>query len=167
MLILMKYLVFSAFALALLSCKKNDAPDQHLIAWGETLQCKVDGVNWHASKDGDLFAQSVSGTLYGDSMLLLSANSGIESIGIAIYSGSISQGGPFALSGNLPYNSSAHYDNDLSTANFTTDSLRNGIMKCSLDKDQSIVYGGFSFDAYHPVTHKVVHITDGFFSIKY
>lgn len=163
----MKYLVFCAFALGLLSCKKNDAPDQHLIAWGATLQCKVDGVNWYASKDGDLFARSVSATLNGDSSLLLSANSGTESVGISIYSGSITQGGPFSLSGNLPYTSSAFYDNDLSVANFTTDSLRGGIMRCTFDKDESIVYGGFSFDAYHPVTQKVVHITDGFFSIEY
>ena len=70
--------------MALSSCKKDDLPDQPFVS-GHYCHCKVDGVDWYASKDGDIFAKSVSAELIGDSVLSLAAYSGIESIGIAIF----------------------------------------------------------------------------------
>lgn len=162
----MKQLSFLLVLAALLfACKKQD---EHPIHAGEYFHCKVDGRDWYASKDGDMFAQAVIATILGDTVLGISAYSNTEVIDIYCYNKQLFSQGNHVLGSLLKDSADAGYDNDLSTKEYRTDSMHRGILNISLiDPRRKLVEGTFSFSALHPVTFKTVNVTDGFFSIEY
>lgn len=158
-------IVLLTLCLLLFACNKGDL-NTHPVTSGEYLYCKVDGVDWYASKD-DMFAQAATGELHGDTILDVAGYQGLESIGILVYANKITTGVNYTLSTNGK-GSNAGYDNDLSTKEFETDSLHLGTVTITrLDRTKKLVEGTFSFTAYHPVKQKVVKVTDGFFSIYF
>ncbi len=148
--------------------QKGGTPNQHPFVTGEYFHCKVDGVDWYASKDDDPFATAVSGQLEGDTILFVAAYQGTESMGLLMYK---SNGIVGNISHELSTNgkgSNANYDNDLSINRFETDSVHKGaVVLTLLNRSKMLAEGNFSFTAYHPAKHKTVNITEGTFSIYY
>ncbi len=109
------------------------------------------------------------GQLLGDTVFLMNANAGYESVAIGIIKLdktpiSVTT---YILNDNLQQN--GIYDNSPQVNDiFKTDSSRVGVLIITtLDKTNRIIAGNFYFKAYNPVQNKVVNITNGIFRLNY
>ena len=138
------------------SCKKKDNTN--------FLECKVNGQRWSADHGKGLGDYPLSAKMYGDTILQIDAMKGLEDIWITIYS--YVYLGRHDIGACNDYFSCAHYDNDLSTKSYSTDSLHTGYITIeTLDKKNLVVTGTFSFNAVYSDSSKTVNITEGKFSI--
>jgi hypothetical protein len=141
-------------------CRKEEPlPDDYYI------RCKVNDEDYWPNK----CANCMRGQLLGDTVYLMNANAGYESVSIGIVKLDkipITTT-TYDLTGNPQQN--GVYDNSPQVNDiFKTDSIHTGKLTITtLDKVNKIVAGTFHFDAYNPVQNKTVTISNGQFRLKY
>lgn len=129
------------------------------------IRCKIDGLDYLPNN----CANCMRAQLLGDTVFLLNANAGFESVAIGIIKlDKIPiKTATYILNDNLQQN--GIYDNSPEVNDiFKTDMNRTGqLIISSFDKTNKIVEGAFYFQAFNPVQNKTVNITDGKFRLKY
>ena len=151
------YLISVTILLAA-SCEKQDPnPAQFYI------RCKIDGQDYLPNN----CANCMRGQILRDTVFLMNANAGFESVGVGVFDGSRISTKTYIL--NAGPSASADYDNSPQVNDiYKTDSARTGELRITtLDKANKIIAGTFYFKAYNPVQNKTVNITNGEFRLKY
>lgn len=129
------------------------------------IRCKIDGQDYLPNN----CANCMRGQLLGDTVFLINANAGFESVAIGVIK---LDKVPittttYVLNDNPQQN--GIYDNSPQVNDiFKTDATKTGVLIISsLDKTNKVVAGTFSFQAYNAVQNKTVNITNGEFRLKY
>lgn len=107
------------------------------------------------------------GQILKDTVFLMNANAGFQSVGMGLYDGTGVGVKTYGLNGK--FSGSADYKYSTTTNDiYRTDSMRTGqLIITTLDKANKIIAGTFYFQAYNPVQNKIVNITNGAFRLKY
>ena len=138
------------------SCKKNNQSGNHYF------KCKVDGQEYIP----DACTNCIQVVLLRDTIFILGGNHGYETVGIGINNASNIKVGSYAL--NEIIGRRGDYKNNPSTDRFYTDATHTGSLQITLlDKQQKIISGTFSFQAFNTNQNKTVNITNGEFRLNY
>lgn len=141
------------------TCKKDPPYDPN----GYYIRCKVNGQLYLPEN----CANCMTCDLIGDTLLLIGANRGFETLVIGVRDSLSVHIGHFPL--NNSYNHNAYYKNSPITYDiFRTDSFHTGqINILKLDKGLRIVEGNFEFMPYNNYRNSTVSITEGIFRLKF
>ncbi|TAG10092.1 MAG: hypothetical protein EAZ35_06190 [Sphingobacteriia bacterium] len=139
-----------------IGCNKQKLPDFY-------YKCKIDGQEYKPNN----CANCLTCTIYRDTIFLLGANRGYESVNIGINDRSAISVKNYIL--NNIIGKQAGYDNSsLVNDIYKTDSTYTGTLNIiALDRVNKIIEGNFSFTAYNLVQQKKVVVSDGKFRLKY
>lgn len=150
-------LLFIAIITSANSCRKK-SPDPEFY-----IKCKVDGQEYLPNN----CANCMVGKLLQDTILIIGANRGFETLGIGINDKSGIKVTTYLL--NEVIGRRGDYKNSTTTNDrFFTDTTHKGELHVTaLDKTNSIISGTFYFQAYNPVQNKTVNVTEGKFRVKY
>lgn len=154
----LSFFILSCFTFS--KCRKEDPLPEFYF------QCKVDGVLY----EPDNCTNCNTKELIGDTVLLLGASKGNETLSLAILKHNISLGNYNLGKSLTESNGSAYYDNTIGNPSdiFRTDSIRIGILNITeLNRTNKIIAGIFSFDAYNIPQNKKVRVTEGKFRLNY
>src|SRR5215213_2600168 len=156
----MKYLFYLLTATILLSAsceKQNNNTAQYYI------RCKIDGLDYLPNN----CANCMRGQILRDTVFLMNANAGFQTVGMGLYDGNGVSAKTYLLNGRP--SGSADYKHSTTTNDiYKTDSTHIGELKITfIDKMNKILAGTFSFRAYNPVQTKTVNITNGEFRLQY
>ncbi len=126
-------------------------------------RCIVDGQDYRPNG----CANCLTCTILRDTVLLLGANKGYESVNIGINDFDSINIKNYSL--NNIIGRQGGYDNSpLVDDKYITDELHTGVLSIiHLDKNSQTIEGSFSFQAYNPIQNKTVSVTEGKFRLKY
>jgi hypothetical protein len=135
--------------------KEQPLPDYY-------IRCKINGEDYLPNN----CANCMRGQLLGDTVFMMNANAGFQSLLIGVINKP-----SFILQTYIlnRIQSGGSYKNSTTTNDkFDTDSIHTGTLTITtLDKSNMIIAGTFSFQAYNPVQNKTVSVSDGQFRLKY
>ena len=138
------------------NCRKSPALPEFYI------KCKIDGQEYLPAN----CANCMVGKLLGDSVFLMNANNGFESLLIGVNVADPITGSYILdqkRGGNAQFDNSPLVD-DI----FKTDSNNKGSLNIiQINKADKIISGNFSFQAYNPVQNKLITVTEGQFRLHY
>lgn len=142
--------------LMLFHCNKRSLPEFY-------YQCAVDGELYIPNS----CANCNTCRIINDTILMIGANRGFESVRIGINDSAAIGEKQYVLNGVI--GRQAVYDNSTEVSDiFTTTRGHTGVLSIShLDKKDKIVEGSFYFQAYNSLNDKVVQVTLGRFRLKY
>lgn len=149
------------FALIFTTCKNVTPPGPNDFYY----QCKINGQRYVPNS----CANCLTCTIYQDTIFLLGANAGFETVGIGIIniSGQPISATTYILNNNP--RSGADYKNSTAPIDiFNTDTNHIGQLEIiTLDTTNKIIKGTFYFKAYNSYKNDSVSVTDGDFRLKY
>lgn len=150
-------LLFFTFLLTASYCKKNSTLPEFYY------RCKVDGQDYRPNS----CANCLTCTILRDTIFLLGANRGYESVNIGINDFDSISTKSYSL--NNIIGRQGGYDNSpLVDDKYITDEEHTGVLNIiHLDKNSQVIEGTFSFQAYNPVQNKTVNVSQGIFRLKY
>jgi hypothetical protein len=147
------------FTLIFATCKKNPTPDNNY----PYFQCKMNGQKYIPNN----CANCLTCTIYQDTIFILGANAGFETVGIGINDHTGIKITTYIL--NDVIGSRGDYKNStLTNDRYFTDATHTGKLTVDiLDKTKRTIQGTFYFKAYNAYRNDSVSITDGKFRLNY
>lgn len=140
------------------TCRRNPLPDPNSFYF----IAKLNGQDYVPSN----CANCLKAQVLGDTVFLMNANAGFETILVGVTKKPSFIIGNYTL--NSPSSGGAYKNSTTPTDRYDTDATRTGqLVITEVDKVNKIVAGTFYFQAYNPVQNATVNITEGSFRLQY